>query len=779
MRRRPSLFTVAAVPILFGLVGNVATGLVDLPAAWTPGIWAATAVLLAVTIGVEASRVRREDAGEGLPLDTAADQLAQSVLTQWRREEERRRIHDPYPLPVRWTVGPVDAMDMWTNIRRAGPGADAGPLPLAGDLTVVDEVYERIPTGRLVVLGPAGSGKTILMLRFVLQRLSREPAHGGPVPVIFGLSTWDPTRTSLRDWLTAQLTRDHPGLSRASTDGRQLAGALVDAGRILPVLDGLDEMAAGLRPAAVAALNATSAPFLLTSRVEEYRDVVTAAGVLRGAACVEVAAVALDDVSTYLCRSAVRPGASEWEPVLDALRRDPGHPLAAVLANPLMIGLARTIYNGPGAPPPAELLAFREPDEIDDHLLASFVPAVLNRPPADRNAPGVHRWNPAKAERWLSELAVHMNRLGTRDLAWWQLVPAAPAVLRIVVFGVLLGLAYGAGTVVAYLPIAQLDGDDPATYWGRSLAVAAALVLGVVVGLSANGPAPAGTRLSVRFRPRSALVGVGIGAVIGAVMGLPTLTFGLDPLFSLWYMTTFMLALGFLLGFGQPFTGSDGRPLRPLGQTRRLLGSLVRAVPLGLAVGGVALLAPDISMLGGLPALGGWVPLPGGGFNDPLTDGLIIGVSAALAVGIGGVLQAPVDIRTVLSPVSLLRADRTSMILQTGVLMLVFSVACAIPVVVYGVVLGDAELLLLSPLIGPWIGVPVGVTVGFVGSAWIRWVATGRIILPLMGQLPWRVITFLEDAARLGVLRQAGPVYQFRHARLQDRLAARLRPSVR
>ena len=32
---------------------------------------------------------------------------------------------------------------------------------------------------------------------------------------------------------------------------------------------------------------------------------------------------------------------------------------------------------------------------------------------------------------------------------------------------------------------------------------------------------------------------------------------------------------------------------------------------------------------------------------------------------------------------------------------------------------------------------------------------------------------FLEDARSRGVLRTVGPVYQFRHARLQDRLAAR------
>jgi hypothetical protein len=46
-----------------------------------------------------------------------------------------------------------------------------------------------------------------------------------------------------------------------------------------------------------------------------------------------------------------------------------------------------------------------------------------------------------------------------------------------------------------------------------------------------------------------------------------------------------------------------------------------------------------------------------------------------------------------------------------------------------------------------------------------------RIWLALHNQLPWRLMSFLADAHRRGVLRQAGVVYQFRHLELQHRLA--------
>lgn len=71
------------------------------------------------------------------------------------------------------------------------------------------------------------------------------------------------------------------------------------------------------------------------------------------------------------------------------------------------------------------------------------------------------------------------------------------------------------------------------------------------------------------------------------------------------------------------------------------------------------------------------------------------------------------------------------------------------------------------------------IALSFFGMCLIFWVPSAasfylitRLALFLSGHLPWRLMPFLEDAHRLGFLRQVGPVYQFRHAELQDRLAA-------
>ncbi|MFF5185955.1 hypothetical protein ACFY30_19645 [Streptomyces sp. NPDC000345] len=57
-------------------------------------------------------------------------------------------------------------------------------------------------------------------------------------------------------------------------------------------------------------------------------------------------------------------------------------------------------------------------------------------------------------------------------------------------------------------------------------------------------------------------------------------------------------------------------------------------------------------------------------------------------------------------------------------------------------------------------------------SAWGR-LGTARIWLAVTGRAPWRLMRFLEDAHRRGVLRHSGALYEFRHVRLQERLAAR------
>lgn len=80
--------------------------------------------------------------------------------------------------------------------------------------------------------------------------------------------------------------------------------------------------------------------------------------------------------------------------------------------------------------------------------------------------------------------------------------------------------------------------------------------------------------------------------------------------------------------------------------------------------------------------------------------------------------------------------------------------------------------------IGLVAGLAVGLTAGLVfgpadGLMYTRtWSARLAFAqLAARWRTPIRLMRFLEDARDRDVLRTVGPVYQFRHARLQDRLA--------
>ncbi|GHH29897.1 helix-turn-helix domain-containing protein [Lentzea cavernae] len=614
------------------------------------------------------------------PLLETVETLKVAIEARWRREEEQRQVHDPVPLPVRWEAAPAALTDSRTNI--------GGEAALDGRLDQVVEVYRRVGSRRLVVLGRAGSGKTVLTTRFVLDLLgAHNPAD--PVPVIFGLGAWHPGRAGLRDWLAEQLTHDHPFLAAPGPGGGTLAAALVDSQRVLPVLDGFDEIAAGLHRAALNALNTTTLPLLLTSRVDEYRDAVEGTDVLTSAAAVVLADLTCDDLADYLPRTTRKtgPAGNVWKPVLDEVRC--GGPLAQVLTTPLMVALARRIYSDTPDHDPAALLGLHEPDEIERHLLSSFIPAVYGSD-TDRVRP------------WLGHLADHVTRLGMHDVAWWR---------------------FGTSSTVTGLAVGVVVGF-------ADLVLEAVLIGGLIT--------------------RGVLFAVMIGLVTG-------LLFGLAHRFAV-----------------------RRTPLEPVRTRLRLRGRADRRVwsrgLLGVAFGGAVGAAYGL-----VRALAYWLATPGvvmtaGVLVDVVVFGLVFGLGAGLVFAVVAALEAPLDVRSAGSPDGLREANRRAVLGLVGMMVPVFAVFV---IGATGIVASGLTALRFEVLWSPTTAFALGLVGGIGGglayvlslTAWGQWVVFARVWLPLTGKLPWRLPAFLDDAYRRGVLRRAGAVYQFRHARLQEHLA--------
>ncbi|WP_165966637.1 hypothetical protein [Actinomadura sp. 7K507] len=67
-----------------------------------------------------------------------------------------------------------------------------------------------------------------------------------------------------------------------------------------------------------------------------------------------------------------------------------------------------------------------------------------------------------------------------------------------------------------------------------------------------------------------------------------------------------------------------------------------------------------------------------------------------------------------------------------------------------------------------------GLVLGLIFGRHRAWLAylVASFWLARQRRLPRSLMTFLDDAHRLGLLRTVGPVYQLRHAELHDHLAA-------
>jgi hypothetical protein len=112
------------------------------------------------------------------------------------------------------------------------------------------------------------------------------------------------------------------------------------------------------------------------------------------------------------------------------------------------------------------------------------------------------------------------------------------------------------------------------------------------------------------------------------------------------------------------------------------------------------------------------------------------------------------------SPESLLRGDRNGSLIVA----LTAGVAFA---VIFGLALG--------PLVGLLAFVGLGVTAAFTVSMWGAF-TLARIWLAAFHGIPLGIIGFLREADSRGVLRREGGAFQFRHAKLQERLAAPVTP---
>lgn len=403
-----------------------------------------------------------------------------------------------------------------------------------GSLHGVRPYFEGLDTARLVIVGDPGSGKTVTALHLLLDLLDRRegPEHDrGPVPVRVNVSSWDPGSSSLAEWISRRIAEDYS--LRLPVTRR-----LVETARILPVLDGLDEMDHEAQEprcarAALDQLNETQwrgRPIVITCRANTYRQagaLGTDSG-LHGGTVVALQSLSTPQIVAYLGRrrSAAGVDKEQWTAVRDRLNAEPAGVLATSLRTPWLLGL--TIHFLMNATPneAAELVGASSREAVEDSLFSALIPSAVAALP--RDAHGNRKYSEKQVITWLRTLARHFSisqsRTGGNDFALdaiWEVTGR----LRCRLLHAVLASA------AAFTSLLGL-----AMYQGWEVAISAGWLCALVCGIRGGWPSrvkprkmlwrthkQGGTRRWMRALSIGSVVGIAVGVCVAQIYEAPDL----------------------------------------------------------------------------------------------------------------------------------------------------------------------------------------------------------------------------------------------------------------
>ncbi|MEU9925242.1 hypothetical protein AB0H51_28850 [Streptomyces griseoluteus] len=637
-------------------------------------------------------------------LDRAADDLALQVWKWWKKEAYQRRLESPPPLPLRWRLssesltGPVAAATAEGTERRFGPlpgfpVVTEDRLRGGGGLDELHGVYGGLASGRILVVGTAGAGKTsaavLLLLRVLRHRHDTELPHEKarvPVPVLISLNDWEPEEEQPIDWAARMLHRRHP---------HKYVRELLETGRVALFVDGLDEVAEKVRGEAVSAPAALPCRVLMVARTNEIKAIANEAQ-LSDVVALELLTVRRPDAVAYLRAQVSRPSPA-WQKLTHRLENDGRSPLAKALARPLTLGLLGEQHSDTALV--EEILDLDEAGKITQRLLDRAVTFAYTR----RKGGERPRYSPEQAERTLRYIARRLTDDDTHDLRWWQIPcwgnPGARA--RV--------------TWTLVMPFYVALSGYMAFAWPGPLSavVASAVLIGAGIDVA--------LRLWQLNRPQE-LQSAGWRDVFprGAITrGVTT--------WSGCVVTTWIF---------RSFIGSSASMWQ-----QQWWQYCLYAVPFSL---GTAMYSGSGAILIGRTMLAPHKAFP---YEVPPEE----------------FLPPPTAETRAIDPIDVWR-HHLWLRLPLGLMV--------------GVTIGLFWGAWCAPILGPWGGVFIGVATavgpalrcGVVPNLAVATMLTS-VQLALREGTPLCLMAFLQDAHERGLLRAAGPVYQFRHARLRDHLA--------
>jgi eukaryotic-like serine/threonine-protein kinase len=624
--------------------------------------------------------------------------------------------------------------------------------------STINDVFTHMG-GSLLILGAPGAGKTILLLelaRDLLTHAERDEHH--PIPVIFPLSSWAEHHGPLDRWLVDELHNQY-GVPR------KIATAWIHDDQVLPLLDGLDEVAQDYRTACVEAINAFRqehglVSMVVCSRIADYTALAVRLA-LQGAVLVQP--LSSHQIEEYFDQSGDRLKTLHMSLVADTAWLE-------LAESPLMLHLMTLAYRRMSV---SEHMTGSSLEERRRHLLAEYVAQMFQRRSTDQ------RYTQDQTIQhlvWLAQLmAEHGQSLFLIERMQPHWLPTA-AQRRQYALGVggIIGLLYG-GIVALVLGsvIVRGMGLTLGLVVGSADGIISAGAVGILFSLAVSSTAVQARLGQGRWRAiRMALgLGVSIGAIVGLLFGavagfvsepilnqsiLPNATGLLKGALGGLYLGVLNgLVAGLTLGVvANPSTITSVETFR--WSADRIKGVWFGRLSIGLIAGAIIGLAAGVVI--------------------ELRVGLGVGLTVALSTVLATILSTGLtasEIETKTTPNQGIRRSAKNAFRIGGIAALICTVGTGL---IFSIVqpLSGGEFDIVDPILsGLSFGLPTGFAAGLVygGLACIQHLVL-RLALWQSGRMPWNIVHFLDHCVERILLRKVGGGYIFIHRLLLDYFAS-------
>ena len=219
-----------------------------------------------VITGADAEAIR-----EFLEIRPRSEQILLKAVKDEVESRLQQSLHNAVSINLGIENQPRQVQYPWSSDIKIGL-KPSEPIPDDWDiLQVFDEMQ-----GKLLILGNPGAGKTTIILELARGLISRAEYDATlPIPVLFNLSNLKDNQQSIYDWLIVEL-KSRPFCHVSE----KISQKLFQEKRLIPLLDGLDELRPEFQEPCVEAINHfisneySSQYLVVCSRREEYTNYV-------------------------------------------------------------------------------------------------------------------------------------------------------------------------------------------------------------------------------------------------------------------------------------------------------------------------------------------------------------------------------------------------------------------------------------------------------------------------------------------------------------------------